>query len=272
MSLIALAISPGLLLLHFFYVRDLHERESVRRVLIVFLLGILAVIPAIILESLFTVPVEWGFTGVAISAFLLVALPEEISKLWLFRLAVEKHGSYDEVYDGIIYMVAISLGFATVENIMYVLSSGQDGLAVAVMRAILAVPGHTLWAVMMGYYLGLARFGNTGRSPRLLVYIGLLLATFWHGLYDYFAFSMDLLPESMTMTMLGMCALVIAVNWIISLILVARAQKLSSFRRPSPLQNPLAALSRAHKFCHRCGAANLRPNHFCTRCGSGMQH
>lgn len=272
MNLLVLAVSPALLLLHFFYVRDIHERESVRRVLIVFLLGMLAVIPAIILETLFTVPVEWGLAGVAISTFLLVALPEELSKLWLFRLSVEKHKSYDEVYDGIIYMVAISLGFATVENIMYVMSSGQDGLPVAVMRFILAVPGHTLWAVMMGYYLGLARFGNSGRSPRVLVYTGLLLATFWHGLYDYFAFSMDFLPERMTIPLLGMCAVVIAVNWVIALILVGKAQKLSNFSRPSPLQNPLAALNRSHKFCHSCGAANLRINHFCTRCGSKMPH
>src|SRR5690606_24173040 len=191
MTLLALAVGPTLLLLHFFYVRDLHERESLKRVLTVFFLGMLSVVPAIILESFYHFPPEAGLAGVAINAFLLVALPEELSKLWLFRLYVEKHHTYNEVYDGIIYMVAISLGFATLENIAYVFGSGPDGIAVGIMRAILAGPGHTLWAVLMGYFVGLARFGNTGVSPRLLLYIGLGTAVFWHGIYDFFAFSME---------------------------------------------------------------------------------
>ena len=271
MSMLLLATAPALLLLHFFYVRDLHERESVRRVIKVFFLGMLAVIPALILEALFSLPPDYGFIGLAINTFLLIALPEELSKLWLFRLYVEKHDSYNEVYDGIIYMVAISLGFATVENLAYVFGSGPDGLVVALMRAILAVPGHTLWAVMMGYFLGLARFGSQPPARRrLLVYTGLLLATFWHGLYDFFAFSLDLLPDNMTLGMLGLCALIIAINWVIALVLVSRAQQLSSFRRPSPLQNPIAAMSRSRRYCHYCGQPNQRENRFCTRCGQAL--
>ncbi|MEZ5338807.1 MAG: PrsW family glutamic-type intramembrane protease [bacterium] len=271
MTLLALAIGPTLLLMHFFYVRDLHERESLSRVIQVFFLGMLSVIPAIALESIYQMPPEAGLAGIAINAFLLVALPEEVSKLWLFRLYVEKHRSYDEVYDGIIYMVAISLGFATLENIAYVFFSGSDGLAVAVLRAVLAVPGHTLWAVMMGYYLGLARFGNTGRPPRLLVYTGLLLATFWHGAYDYFAFAVELVPESQSFAMLSGCLAIILINWAIALVMVNRAQKLSSFRRPSPLQNPLQALRSNYFYCHYCGRANLRMNEFCTGCGRQLR-
>ena len=131
MILFILAIGPALLLLHFFYVRDLHEREAAGRIVKVFFLGMLAVLPAIALESIYQAPPEMGLVGIAINAFLLIALPEELSKLWLFRLYVEKHRSYNEVYDGIIYMVAISLGFATVENLAYVYGSGPDAMAVA---------------------------------------------------------------------------------------------------------------------------------------------
>ncbi|MCB1185608.1 PrsW family intramembrane metalloprotease [bacterium] len=271
MTLVALAVGPTLLLLHFFYVRDLHERESLTRVLKVFFLGMLSVVPAIILESFYHFPPEAGLLGIAINAFLLVALPEELSKLWLFRMSVEKHRSYNEVYDGIIYMVAISLGFATVENLAYVLGSGQDGLAVALMRAVLAVPGHTLWAVMMGYYLGLSRFGASRANPRLLMYIGLLIAVFWHGLYDFFAFSMEILPESMGFAMLGCCLLVIVVNWVIALVLVSRAQRLSQFRRPSPIQNPLRAFQPGCRYCHNCGSCNPLANNFCNNCGQALR-
>lgn len=271
MILLILALGPVLLLLHFFYVRDLHEREAVNRVVKVFLLGMLAVIPAIALEMIFQAPASWGLAGVAINAFLLIALPEELSKLWLFRLYVEKHRSYNEVYDGIIYMVAISLGFATVENLAYVYGSGQDAIAVALMRGILAVPGHTLWAVMMGFFLGLSRFGRTKYNPRLLLYIGLGMAIFWHGLYDFFAFSIEALPESMTMSMLAGCLTVIIVNWVIALVYVSRAQKLSSFTRPSPIQNPIAAVRSSHRYCGQCGKMNLRTNVDCNACGKTLQ-
>ncbi|HES58027.1 MAG TPA: PrsW family intramembrane metalloprotease [Firmicutes bacterium] len=265
--LLAAAVAPVALMLHFVYIRDKYDREPLRRVLIVFFIGCLSVIPAAIYESLFLVNPEWGLWGIAFTTFCVVALSEEVVKYWTLRFAAVTHPSFNEVYDGIIYAVAASLGFATVENILYVFFSGSEGWFVAVLRALLSVPGHALWGVMMGYYVGQARFTADPRRKRMLVWTGIGTAIFWHGLYDYFAFGIEVVTDQVALLFLLGLVGVVAANWVIGVVLIRRAQAQSYFKRPNPLLNPAAALNPAVRYCHSCGKPQPRGNRSCYACG-----
>ena len=91
--------------------------------------------------------------------------------------------------DGIVYSVMVSMGFATLENVMYVLNFAQQGqgLQVGIQRMFLSVPAHASFAVVMGYFVGKAKI-NTGSKSFMLMLTGLLIAIFFHGTYDFFLF------------------------------------------------------------------------------------
>ena len=268
--LLAAALAPVVFMLHFVYVRDKYEREPLGRVLLVFFVSFLTVIPAAIFESLFDFGAA-GLLGVAITVWLVIALSEETVKYWALRLLAVKHPSFNEPYDGIVYAVAASLGFAAVENIAYVFMSAAEGIgsgvAVALMRAVLSVPGHALWGVMMGYYVGRAKFAENTSAKVGLVWRGLLTAIFWHGLYDFFAFGAELTEGAAALGMMGGVVLVIVLNWLIAARMIKDAQERSTFKRPNLLVNPVAALAMQWKYCHRCGAKAPRNQAFCQRCG-----
>lgn len=114
-------------------------------------------------------------------AFIFTALVEEALKYWVVKRKAYSHPAFNEYYDGIIYAVVASLGFAALENVFYVV---EGGYYVAVIRAILAVPAHALFGAFMGYYIGLARFEKDRQKEKKLLFKGLLLAVFFHGLYD----------------------------------------------------------------------------------------
>jgi RsiW-degrading membrane proteinase PrsW (M82 family) len=175
-----------------------------------------------------------------------------------------RHPSFNEVYDGILYSVAASLGFATLENIMYVVMGG--GYGVALLRALLSVPGHALWGVIMGYYVGRARFAPAQQRGGLVLH-GVGLAVFWHGLYDFLAFGADYKGNPLA----GLFALgvpvVVIVNWVVGVQLIRRAQVESVFKRPPPLINPVGALALGWRYCHQCGKPGPRGSAFCTSCG-----
>jgi protease PrsW len=264
------AIAPVVFMLHFVYVRDKYEREPLGRVLLVFFLSFLTVIPAAIFESWFDFS-KGGWIGLAITVWLVVALAEETAKYWALRLIALPHPSFNEVYDGIMYGVAASLGFATVENLAYVYMSAQEGfgsgLFVALTRAVLSVPGHALWGVMMGYFVGRAKFADTVEEKRRFIRRGWLAAVFWHGLYDFFAFGAEQASGLVLLAMMTGLILVIVINWRIAFWMIHDAQERSTFKRPALLINPVGALSFHLKYCHRCGRPTAREQMFCQHCG-----
>ena len=87
--------------------------------------------------------------------------------------------------DGIVYAVMISLGFATIENIFYVFVYADDSLSVAITRMFTAIPLHAVCGVILGYFVGLAKFSS---NQKRLLFKGLFLAVLIHTLYDYFIF------------------------------------------------------------------------------------
>ncbi len=180
---LAAAVLPGLLLIRYFYRRD-QNPEPRRVVIFTALLGVLAVIPIVIVELL----VSDYLDGLSLQpllqtfgqAFLVAACVEESFKFLVLKLYSTRHAAYDEPMDGIVYGVAASLGFACLENVLYVL---EGGLPVACMRALTAVPGHAACGAIMGYYLGKSSFEPNDSGRNLL--FALLIPIFFHGLYDW---------------------------------------------------------------------------------------
>lgn len=124
--------------------------------------------------------------GTTIQAFFVAALPEESFKLFALWLILRKNPYFDEHFDGIVYAVCIGLGFAALENVFYIVGEEENWLGVAVSRALLAVPGHYAFAVLMGYYYSVYHFVD--RSPKTAVCI-LLVPVLAHGIYDTLALS-----------------------------------------------------------------------------------
>jgi protease PrsW len=183
-----------------FFRDKLREPKSV--VLFTMLFGALATIPIVIIEFplslLFGVGIDsqiqtlWQAVGVS---FVVAAFVEESFKFGVLRLYSARHSAFTEPFDGIVYGIAASLGFALVENIMYVFGSMYEGgfaggFFVAIIRAIFAVPMHAACGVIMGACIGLSRFGGGVKWT----FSGIVLAIVIHGTYDTFLFSMEV-PE-----------------------------------------------------------------------------
>ncbi|MGD9940468.1 MAG: PrsW family intramembrane metalloprotease [Clostridia bacterium] len=179
------AALPSLVLIIWFYRLDHKRPEPVGLVGKSVLFGFLATVPAIILEMLVDLPVDSmpRLLGIVWTSFLTAALVEEgikylVLKRWLFRLA-----AFDEIMDGIVYAVCLSLGFAFAENIIYGLG---DGTAL-ILRAFTAVPLHATATGIMGYWFGMARRNPDQAVPMMRK--GFLAAVMVHGFYDFFLFT-----------------------------------------------------------------------------------
>lgn len=181
-----LAAIPSLLLVLYFYRKDRQRREPPRLIWSIFLAGFLAVVPAALIEQLFSA-LGRGSTpaGAFVRAFAIAGLVEEGTKLLVVRLFVYGRPEFDEVADGIIYTITAGLGFAFFENLLY--SFGPFGFVppgVLLMRGVTAVPLHAVAAGIMGYYIGRSKFGE-----RRLFGRGLLYAVLIHGSYDWLLFT-----------------------------------------------------------------------------------
>lgn len=192
MTLLLLAIAPVFLIILFIFIKDKYEKEPKRLLLYNFLLGaIVSIIITTLLYVIIDIPLplknhESVFEQF-IKAFFVVGLSEEFSKYIIIRFYSQPHQEYNEPFDGIVYAVMVSMGFATTENLMYVL---QGGMEVGIIRAFTAVPAHATFAILMGYFMGKAKFSNNKTALNLT---GLFLAVFFHGTYDFFLF-IDFIP------------------------------------------------------------------------------
>ncbi len=184
------AVIPTLLLVWYYYRQDKRKPEPKGLIMGIFGLGIVVTIPVIVVELLLG-NFERVFQGIPLlyhffRAFVVAALCEEWFKLLIVKHAAYRNVHFDEIMDGIVYTITASLGFACLENILYVL---DGGLQVAVLRAFTAVPMHALASGMMGYYIGQAKFAANPAREKALFRKGLWLAIFIHGLYDFILFA-----------------------------------------------------------------------------------
>ena len=184
-TLLALSMAPGACIIVYIYLKDKHEKEPTSLLIKSFFYGGLAILVTFIISVPLDmlVPIdEQDLSQQAVHAFLLVALVEEFSKFIFVRGILYNNPNFNEPFDGIVYSVMVSMGFATFENILYV---SDGGITIAIVRMFTAVPAHATFAAMMGYYLGKAKFEH--KKGFMAIY-GLLAATFFHGAYDYFWF------------------------------------------------------------------------------------
>lgn len=188
MEFIALAIAPGIAICLYIFYRDIYNREPKFNLIISFILGCAAIVPAIFFEEAFMYTSDGTVAGVAIFSYAIVAFSEEFSKFLGLRLYSYNQKSFDEPLDGIVYGVMVSMGFATLENVMYVMKYAEIGLGyeVGIRRMFLSVPAHASFGVVMGYFVGRAKFDS--KNSLMLMVAGLVAAIFFHGTYDFFLF------------------------------------------------------------------------------------
>ncbi len=186
-----LAILPAVVLIVYVYKKDTVEKEPPKLLASLFLCGVLTIIPVVFVElALGAVLLPWfgeeSIPYLVIDNFIVVALIEELGKYLVFKWRAWRSPHFNYLFDAIVYAVVISLGFATAENILYVL---DGGFSTAVMRAILSVPGHAIDGVFMGYFFGLAKraelAGNAKGCKTNLVF-ALLIPAVVHGFYDFY--------------------------------------------------------------------------------------
>lgn len=183
--IISLALAPGIAIGLYIYLKDKHEREPVGLLIQSFFFGAISIVITLILSlviDLFVTINEEDVSEQAVHAFFIVALVEEFSKFIFVRGVLYRNKNFNEPFDGIVYSVMVGMGFATFENVVYVI---DNGLGTAVLRMFTAVPAHAIFAILMGYYLGKAKFEH--KKSYYSIY-ALAVATLFHGAYDYFLF------------------------------------------------------------------------------------
>jgi len=187
MTNLLLAVAPIFIIIVYIYCKDKYEKEPKGLLLLSFILG--AVVSIIITTILYIgfdiiLPLKDDFSVLQqfIKAFFVVALVEEFSKYVIVRYFAQPRFAFNEPFDGIVYAVMVSMGFAATENVFYVLEGGPG---VALLRAFTAVPAHATFGILMGYFMGKAKFSNNRIKLNLC---GLALAVLFHGAYDFFLF------------------------------------------------------------------------------------
>ena len=179
--LIIMAVIPAIVLMRDVYRSDRLDRESPKLLFSLVLMGIISTLIAYVIER-----VTDGFGSMAIQC-LIIGLAEEGAKYLVLRYRTWREPEFNCQYDGVVYAVFVSLGFALWENISYVLSYG---ISTALLRAVTAVPGHACFGVFMGVWYGLAkRFDLAGdlKSRKTCLALCVILPALIHALYDYIA-------------------------------------------------------------------------------------
>jgi RsiW-degrading membrane proteinase PrsW (M82 family) len=186
LQLFALALAPGCAIILYIYRKDKHEREPLSLLAISFIYGILSTAVTFILSwplNTYILLQRESLVDEFYSAFFKVALVEEFSKFLFVRFVLFRNRNFNEPFDGIVYTVMVGMGFASLENVLYVF---QYGFETAIWRMFTAVPAHATFAILMGFFLGKAKFAQGGKLLYMLT--ALFAATFFHGSYDYFWF------------------------------------------------------------------------------------
>ncbi len=177
LAIVSAGIAPALALMSFIYLKDKFT-EPFSLILKTFILGALLVFPIMFIQYALTIENVSGnnFT----QSFLQVGFIEEFFKWFIFMYVIYHHTEFDAHYDGIVYAVSISLGFATVENFLYLLT---NGIEYAFTRALFPVSSHALFGVIMGYHFGKAKVNSNYKKWNIA--LALIIPFILHGSYNY---------------------------------------------------------------------------------------
>ncbi|MBR6136533.1 MAG: PrsW family intramembrane metalloprotease [Bacilli bacterium] len=256
--LITLAALPVIIILFLIYFRD-KNKEPMVLLIKLFLSGFLSVGIVLILNDLLSMFLPFMQKSLAektivellLYTFLGVALVEESSKWIMTYIFGYKNKEFDELYDALLYAVFVSLGFAFLENIWYVIR--DSSINSALMRAVSAVPGHTCFAIAMGYNLSMAKFYEFKKDPckkKKYLILSIVIPTILHGIYDFCLMS----QYQILMTVFSVFIIVLYVFSIMRVAKVAKSNKKIKFK---------------NKFCKTCG--KVVTGEFCSRCGTRQE-
>jgi RsiW-degrading membrane proteinase PrsW (M82 family) len=200
--IVAVAVAPAIFWLWYFYRRDRYEPEPKLLIIRTFFLGMLVTLPVAFIEGVLPI-------SDLILAVLAAPIIEEVAKYLVVRRTVYPNPEFNEPMDGVVYAASAALGFATLENIVYIstaylTSPLEDVLVIYALRALLSVPGHALFSSMWGYALGRAKFDPARGTGFILG--GLALAIGLHGVFNFFLYSAPLLAA-------GVFVLILAAWW-----------------------------------------------------------
>ena len=181
--LLILGFAPALFWLWYFYLKDRYAPEPRAWILRIFLLGMLSTIPIALIEGMIGIV----FPSDVFLAVVVAPVVEEIGKFLVVYWFVFRRPVFDEPVDGIVYAVTAALGFAALENFVYLFAAYSETLTLplelSLLRAVLSVPGHALMSSMWGYALGQSLVTPHPLATRL-IYHGLLLAILLHAAFN----------------------------------------------------------------------------------------
>lgn len=280
------AIAPVIAGLGYIFAKDRYHKEPAHMLIGAFVLGIISIVPIIFIEFILSaigtlvLPIKNPIFTSAWTAFIVAALTEESFKYLCLYLFIWNSPEFDERFDGIVYGVFISLGFACAENIGYVFLSFFGGgvwwaFTTSVARAIFSIPCHFCCGVILGYYLSLAKFEHINRNSVVsrgnTILKGFLLSAMFHGIFDFIQFyGISFYPNSLNeitwdlKTILP--GLILFIIFLVFNILFwrhsyKRINHLASLLRPNPLDEPSAFIT-----CSFCGKTYESDMDACPNC------
>ena len=187
LDLLVLAIAPIATIILWIYLKDKYDKEPIITLSKFFILGVLVSILAIYTEDIFIkFNTIYGIKYIIYMSFIVAGLIEEGLKALVLIPSVLREKSFNEKLDGIIYSVFLSLGFATVENIIYILFEDPTSVfEVSIIRAIISVPAHMMFAIVMGYYISKYKFNSSKSKKRIYLIISIIVPILLHGIFDF---------------------------------------------------------------------------------------
>ncbi len=220
--MIALAVIPSIILFIIVWRNDKTEKEPVSLLLKLFAFGALTIISAVLIGQTGALLLQMALPETSlvymfIDNFFLTALVEEGGKYFVLKKSTWKHPAFNFTFDAVVYSVCASLGFATLENIIYLI----DGdLGTAVLRGLLSVPGHVSYAIFMGYYYGMAKQASVkGDESQKKNYLAkaLWIPVILHGFYDF----------CLTTEYIILILFIVVFEVILSIVAIKKVRKLS---------------------------------------------
>ena len=266
--LLFISIFPVALIAFILYAMD-KEKESFLSMLKFYGLGLATAVLAVVVELIVGMFLPAGDTiiGAFCQAFIVAASVEELCKFFFLFIGIKLEKSYNNFYDSIIFATAVSLGFAGIENVLYVVlnESFAAGLGTGIMRALLAVPGHAIFAIYMGFFLDKAMEAKSkNKSAAMLIILAIFLPILLHGIYDFFCFTFSMIDTPIYYLLFCVYVLFMYVSGIVLVVLGVKKSHLSFGGKE---QQTFGGYTQA-KACANC--QNVYYGNFCPRCGSNQ--
>jgi len=255
LEFVAVGFAPGIFWLWMIVRANTHRPDPAPLVIRTFLLGVLVALPVVVVGSILRganageITAEMPLGEAAFLAFVVAGLVEELGKFLVVRLSLYDSPYFDEPLRGLIYASAVALGFASLENVSYMVSHGPSVIGP---RALFSTLGHVFFSALWGYGLGADRRARLEGGPsRGYAFLGITGAILAHGAFDVLLFIGEGALALLTLLVFGACA--------VGLLVHAGRRSIHRGRTAASFVN-----------CPRCAATNLPDKRFCNACGGPL--